>query len=225
MENKVSIDYILQVKNMFREMGCAQLYDAAAKYSFPLEPSIMRRTPGLILAGPAFPVQTANDMLPCLQALEMAPEGWVIVVHNTLEESEALAGDIYITAAKYQKLGGLVVDGAIRDIDGIKDLGVPTFSKSVNFVSAKTAKVPAARVPEEISFGKNKLEPGDWIFGDGDGLLVIKEKYLSAALASASVLLKMEKSLKETLSKGERFADVCGLNDFLSNKGPLKFEI
>lgn len=219
------LDRIQKVRSQFLKMGCAQILDASSKYSIVLDPHIVRRTPGLLLAGPVFPVSTDNDMLPCLQGLDEAPKGSILLIKNTGAHSDALAGDIFVTAAVKQGLGGLVVDGAVRDVDAFQGLGLPVFSREINFVSAKTARVPAAKVPQEIILGTQTISPGDWIFGDGDGLIFVKSEYLSAVMTAASMLNKAESDLKAVLNSGIRLSDACGLKDFLSGKSKLKFEV
>jgi 4-hydroxy-4-methyl-2-oxoglutarate aldolase len=216
---------IARFRGLFDGLGCALLHDAAHAYVRPVPPALTLRTPGLRLAGPAFPVETHNDMLPVLQALDAAPPGSVIVARNTADESEALAGDIFVTAAAAQGIAGLVVDGAIRDIDGIQGLGVPVFSRTVNYVSAKTALVPARAVPEAVTLASVAVAPGDWIFGDSDGLLVVEARLVSAVMNAAIVLHEREESLKRALRAGERLSTVCGLREFLAGEAPLKAAI
>ena len=118
----------------------------------------------------------------------------------------------------------LVVDGAVRDVDFIRDLEFPVFSAEVCFVSAKTAQVPAADVPATVTVGAVEVEPGDWIFGDGDGMLAIKRRFVSAVINGALLLLAEEEALKAALVRGDRFGDLCGLGDHLAGRGPLRFD-
>lgn len=227
----MSGESIDRARAIFQEIGCAQLSDAFQKASsidrnaLLVFPGIMCRTPGLKLAGPAFPVNTHNDMLPALQALHAAPEGHVLFVHNRAESSEALAGDIFVKDAKNARLGGLVVDGAVRDLDDVRRLDFPVFSRSVNFVSAKTAEKPAAEVPEPVRLGSSVVKPGDWVFGDNDGLLVVEARFVSALMHGAQLVEEMERALKGRLDAGERLGDVCRLSEFLEGTAPLRFEI
>jgi 4-hydroxy-4-methyl-2-oxoglutarate aldolase len=111
----------------FAELGCAQIYDAAHKYCIAMDPAIVTRTPGRKLAAPVFPTVTDNDMLPCLQAMDAVPPGWALLIHNRSQTSEALAGDIYCTAAAAQNVAGLVIDGAVRDIEFFETLDLPVY--------------------------------------------------------------------------------------------------
>lgn len=216
---------IERLSSMFRALGCAQLHDAARAHAKVVDPAIVCRTPGWNAAGPVFPVSTANDMLPCLQALHHVPPGWVIFVSNTTAESDALAGDIFVSACKERLLGGLIVRGAVRDIDALQELKFPVFSSCVTYVSAKTARVPAATVPQTVTVGSCTLRPGDWIFADADGVLALPQRYASAVLRAATVLNETEQQLKAKLRAGDTLGGLCGLDDFLAGNAPLRFEV
>ncbi|MNW37833.1 putative regulator of ribonuclease activity [compost metagenome] len=225
MYNSFNIELIQKIRNKFQDIGCAQLNDASQKYTIPLDPQIINRTNTKKLAGPVFPVNTENDMLPGLEALYKAPKGSILFINNLSPQSEALAGDIYVLDAVQRGLGGLVINGAVRDLDDIRKLDFPTFSRSVTFVSAKTAVKPARSIPEIVSMASTTIEPGDWIFGDNDGILLIKRKHLSAVFNGAIVVEKQEIELKRAIQDGGNLGDLCGLSDYLAGKGPLKFEV
>ncbi|WP_460060568.1 RraA family protein [Streptomyces sp. YKOK-I1] len=216
---------VRRLASLFDRLGCALLHDAAPDVATVVDTPLRSRTPGLSAAGPAFPVATDNDMLPCLQALDLAPPGSVIVVHNTTERSEALAGDIYVTACKERGIAGLIVDGAVRDVDSLPEMAFPVFSSQVTYVSAKTAKAPAREVPESVTLGSCTLRPGDWIFADGDGVLTVTQRYVSAVLRAAVLLAEREEELKGKLRAGETLGELCGLGDFLAGRAPLRFEV
>lgn len=218
-------EYIERIAQEFSKFGCAQIYDAAPEYCHVLPDYLLPRVSHLSIAGPAFPVATQNDMLPLLQALDLAPPGWVLFVRNDAQESEALAGDIFVTAMRSQRLGGLVVDGAVRDMGTLPALQIPVFSRQVRFVSAKTARIPAAVVPASLDYGHYTVEPGDFVFGDSDGMLLVKKKYLTAVIHGARYLLQRESALKARLDEGFRLAELVGLTTFLAGEGKLKFDV
>ncbi|WP_424217327.1 RraA family protein (plasmid) [Streptomyces sp. BI20] len=216
---------IRRLAALFAPLGCALLHDAAPDHAAVVDAPLRSRTPGLPIAGPVFPVHTDNDMLPVLQALDQAPPGWVILVRNTAARSEALAGDIMATACKHRGLAGLIVDGAVRDVDTLPAIGFPVHSTEVTFVSAKTAKVPARQVPETVTVGGRTLRPGDWIFADGDGVLTVPAETAGPVIRAAVLLGRREEELRARLRAGETMGDLCGLADFLAGRAPLRFEV
>lgn len=213
-----------QIKHNFNILGCAQLYDSSPKNGHIIKLPLVARTPIKKAAGPVFPVITDNDMLPCLQGLEAAPPGSVLYIKNVSEQSEALAGDIFVTAAREQGLAAVIVEGAIRDIDTLQELNFPIFSTEVTFASAKTAKAASTTVPSPISCEGFVMDPEDWIFIDSDGVLVIKQKMVTTVYKAAMILHNREEELRNQLESGKRLSDLCGLNDYLAGRATLRFE-
>lgn len=107
-----------------------------------------------------------------LQILDEAPAGSVLVY--VLEDGLEIAGigDLMSTTAKVRGLGGAVIDGGARDVEDIKRIGFPVFSRSIT---------PATSVGRYVSVGKQipvtcagvLVRPGDLIVGDEDGVVVV----------------------------------------------------
>jgi 4-hydroxy-4-methyl-2-oxoglutarate aldolase len=207
----------------FSEIGVAQIADAAGSVISVLDLPLRRRTAATHICGPAFPVQTNDDMLPCLQALAAAPAGSVLYIANIAERSEALIGDLFAEAAQAQGLAGIVVDGAARDLADIGPMNFPIFSTSVTFVSARTTDLPCDTIPQPVRSGGVLIGPGDWIFGDPDGFCVVPTSRVDAALMGAAVLRNHELKLKERLRGGDRLDVLTGLDKFLAGTGDLGF--
>jgi 4-hydroxy-4-methyl-2-oxoglutarate aldolase len=218
-----STDEIGRIRTAFAHIGVAQIADAAAEFVKVVRLGLQPRTAERRVCGPVFPVTTDNDMLPCLQALAQAPAGWIVVLSNLAAESQALAGDIYTTAAQAQGLGGVVVDGAVRDIGDIEEMTIPVFSTTVTYVSARTTDQPAQYVPEPITLGGVQIEPGDWVFGDPDGFLAIGAAQVNSAIMGGRVLRAREQKLRDALRQGRSLAQLIGLEAFISGDAPLGF--
>ncbi|MCX4778470.1 RraA family protein [Streptomyces sp. NBC_01264] len=226
---------IAEIRADFAGFGCAQLRDAAPKYVEVVAWPLQRRTPVTHLAGPAFPVATDNDMLPVLQGLDATPPGHVLLVTNTAPRSEALAGDILATAAVAQGLGGLVVNGAVRDVGYLRGLDLAVYSTEVDIISAKTALVPAAQLPMEVTVpivdesgsvdATIEVGAGDWVFGDEDAVVLVRARHLSAVFSAARILQGQEEQLREALRGGHRLSEVCGLHDYIAGTGPLRMDV
>jgi 4-hydroxy-4-methyl-2-oxoglutarate aldolase len=222
----------------FPALGCALLQDAAPQYCVVFRNPPVARASKTVLAAPVFPVITPNDMLPCLQALEDAPQGYALYIRNSGPNSHALMGDIFATAARANGLAGVVVEGAVRDVEALQQIGLPVFSTEVTFVSAKTASCKAADLPHTIEIEdfrpayepfngekKTRVEIGDWIFADSDGMLTVRKSYVGAVMAAARLLNQREEELKAKLRNGERLGRLIGLQDFVAGRGNLKFNV
>lgn len=212
-----------RIRTTFAHIGIAQIADAAADFVKVVSLDLQPRTAEKRVCGPAFPVVTNNDMLPCLQALAQAPAGWVVLLSNMAAESHALVGDIFTTAAHAQGLGGIVVAGAVRDIADLDAMTIPVFSTTVTYVSARTTDRPAEHVPESVALGGAQIQPGDWIFGDPDGFLAIGAAHVSSAIVGGRLLRTREEKLKSALRQGTSLDQLIGLEAFLSGAAPLGF--
>lgn len=222
-------DFIEKIRKIFETSGVAQLSDASNNIKHMngtfqikwLNPICTNDR----ICGPLFSVNTENDMLPCLQALAKVPPHYVLFLNNKSHESEALAGDIFVTDLINSKSNGLIVNGAIRDVSELKHMGLPVFAREVNYVSAKTALSKADGVPQEIMVDDFLIKPNDWVFGDRDGILIVKQEFVTALLYGIQVVEDREQQLKEELKKGIRLDAICGLTEFIEGTGKLKFEI
>lgn len=137
------------------------------------------------LLGTAFTVKTAiGDNLFIHEALDLAKPGDVLVIDAGSGNNRSLAGEIMLTLAYKKGLAGVVVDGCLRDLDGIRKLPMAVYAKGI------TPQGPFKNGPGEInvpvSCGGQVVFPGDILVGDQDGIVVIRpqdaEKIAQAAL-------------------------------------------
>ena len=147
-----------------------------------------------IFAGPALTVKArAGDNLFIHQALDMAEPGDVIVVSNEEDQRRSLMGEIMFTYAMNQRrLGGLVLDGPVRDVDALRAMPLPVYA------TGSTPGGPYKEGPGEINVpiacGGVSVNPGDIILGDLDGIIVIPQKDAQAVLEAAEELHKADAS-------------------------------
>src|SRR3979411_1770913 len=115
----------------FRGMASSNLADAMGRFNF-MDSGIRSRS-GLPLAGLAVTVNCRPaDNLMVHKALHVAEPGDIVVVCTCGNTSTAVFGELMCHTAAAKGLGGIVVDGAIRDVDGITKLGFPAYSRSVS---------------------------------------------------------------------------------------------
>ncbi|TDL40091.1 methyltransferase [Arthrobacter nitrophenolicus] len=129
---------------------------------------------GARLAGPAFTVWTRpGDNLAIHAALKEAQPGDVIVVAGGGDESRALLGELIGGRARAAGIAGFVVDGAIRDADGLAEYQVPVFARAVS--PAGPYKDGPGRLGCPVSLGGVAVVPGDLIVADADGVVVVPQ--------------------------------------------------
>lgn len=123
------------------------------------------------LAGPAYTVQlAAGDNLMLHAAIHEAPEGAVIVVDG-VDSHFAVAGGNVCAVAQKRGIAGFVVDGVIRDIAEITEIQFPVFARGV--VPVPGGKKVVTDVTPSITCGGAKVEAGDLVIADEDGIIVL----------------------------------------------------
>ncbi|MBO0997746.1 RraA family protein [Bacillus sp. SD075] len=136
------------------------------------------------LAGRALTVQMpVGDNSAVLKAIGEAKAGDIIVVDSKGDTYRAIAGDFVVGMMQTMEIGGLVVDGVIRDLEAIKELNFPVFSKGTTVASSGKAGVGQTNIP--ISCGGVTVFPGDIIIGDIDGVVVVPQAMGEEILSKA----------------------------------------
>lgn len=142
-------------------------------------------SPSMRIAGAALTVEVRpGDNLMIHAALALARPGDVIVVDGKGDLSSALMGEIMSQQAVALGVAGVVIDGAVRDSEAIRELGFPMFAAGLN-PNGPTKNVPG-RVNHPISIGGVTVSPGDLIVADADGVTVIERDKAPAMLALAA---------------------------------------
>lgn len=154
--------------------------------------------PSMRFAGPAITVEVRpGDNLMIHAAMAMAQPGDVIVVDGKGDLSSALMGEIMSQQCVALGIAAVVIDGAVRDSEAIRELGFPMYAAGLN-PNGPTKFVPG-RLNHPISIGGVTVNPGDLVVGDADGVTVIER-----AKAAAMLPLAADKVAAET----KRIADI-----------------
>jgi 4-hydroxy-4-methyl-2-oxoglutarate aldolase len=102
--------------------------------------------------------------------------------------------------AKAKKLGGLAIDGCVRDSEEIIEKGFPIFSRGLAIRGTVKASLGLINYP--INFGGNVINPGDLILGDDDGIVVVKFQDCQEVLAKSKERIQKEEVKSKALMNG-----------------------
>ncbi len=142
-----------------------------------------------------------GDNLMVHKALDIAQRGDVIVVDGSGSRTNALIGDIICTKAKHRGIQGFVIDGLIRDLPGIEELGFPVFARGTTPIG------PLHRGPGEINFpiacGGTVINPGDVIVGDAAGLVVVPQSIVADVVDRLSSQKESNRTYLSAVRRGE----------------------
>ena len=198
----------------FRGLASSNLADAMGRFNF-MDPAIQSRS-ALPLCGLAVTVNARPaDNLMVHKALQVATPGDIVVVSTGGNTNSAVFGELMCTTAAASGLGGIVVDGAIRDVEGITRLGFPAFSRSVSPGSCDKDGPGEINVP--ISCGGTVVNPGDIILGDADGVAVVPRADAEVVLELCLALMTRESKRIAEIKDGALFK--AEIDDTLKRHG------
>lgn len=201
----------------FRGLATSNLADAMGRFRF-MDPGIRTRS-GLSLCGLAVTVNCRPaDNLMVHKALQVAEPGDVLVVCTGGNTTSAVFGELMCTTATEAKLGGIVVDGAIRDVAGITRLELPAFSRTVSPGACDKDGPGEINVP--ISCGGTVVMPGDIVVGDDDGVVVVARGDAEEVLSLVTNLILREAKRVEEIRGGELFR--AEIDESLRAKGVIE---
>jgi len=196
-----------EIPQIFKKVSTPNISDAMHR-SGELEGLIMV-TPNVKLIGPALTVRTyPGDWAKPVEAIDKAEKGQVLVI-DVGGVGPAVWGELATHSAIQKGLGGVVIDGAIRDVPEIVKLKFPAYAKMITPTCGEPKGFGEIGVP--IRIGKVKVFTGDWIVGDEDGVVVIpKDKAVEIANRAMDVL-ERENRIREEIKEGGTLSSVMEL--------------
>lgn len=142
-----------------------------------------------------------------LQAIDSILPGEVVAVSTGESKRNAPWGELLSTAAMARGARGAVIDGLVRDVAKIQDLGFPVFAAGIKPVDSKgRGLVIDYNIP--VLCGGIVVNPGDLVVGDFDGVVVIPAHLVKDTVALATEKVLKENHSRKELSEGAYLADV-----------------
>jgi 4-hydroxy-4-methyl-2-oxoglutarate aldolase len=199
------------MRNRFAAVPAAALVDVMDDLGHreqALPSSIRPLAPGMRLAGQAFTVEGGPAdhggwdaaIRKVLAALGDVPSGHV-AVYQCNHDRSAHFGELSATSLASRGVAGCVIDGGCRDVRLIEALGFPVFAR---FVTPEDStwrwEVAATQVP--ITIGTVRIEPGDWVVGDEDGVVVVPRDLAEDVLRAAEEKVGTENLVREAVRSG-----------------------
>jgi 4-hydroxy-4-methyl-2-oxoglutarate aldolase len=178
---------------------------------------IMPITPGASCLGRAFTVKfervAAGELAPAADYIDQVPQGAVVVLDNAGITDCTVWGDILSYCAQRRGVAGTVIYGLCRDSSASRKLNYPLFSLGTYMKSGKNrVRMIAHSIP--INAGATAIQPGDWIFGDDDGVLAIPYDLAGTVLEIARRITEMEDSVRDSVSGGMPLAEARKLHGY-----------
>jgi 4-hydroxy-4-methyl-2-oxoglutarate aldolase len=203
----------------FVDFDPATLYEAAGRKG-NVDPAIRPAWHGAKVCGRAITVECPPcDNLMLHIAVANAKPGAVIVATVGGFLLAGAWGEILTEAALACGVAGLVIDGAVRDIDAIEALRFPVFSRGLAIGSCTKERPGKLDVP--IQLGGAAVRPGDLVVGSADGLVVVEQGRIEEVYQAAVERRKRESEIITKLRQGRTTLELLGLVDPRDGKPPL----
>jgi len=197
-----------ELQKAFLQVSTANISDAMHKKGAMQGISPVKT--GFHMVGKALTVQTMNgDWAKPVEAIDVAEKGQVLVI-DVQGGTTAVWGELATWSAKGKELAGVVIDGAVRDIEDIVLLNFPVFSKH---------KVPNAGEPKglgeigaEIRCGNQQVQTGDWIIADDSGVVVVPKRIAQEIANRALDVKEHEDRIREEIKMGGSLGSVLNVH-------------
>jgi 3-hexulose-6-phosphate synthase/6-phospho-3-hexuloisomerase len=195
-----------QIRHLLERVSTPNLSDAMHRKG--AMHSIISICGNVKMVGRAVTVQTfAGDWAKPVEAIDTASAGDVIVIYNDAGVTVAPWGELATLSCINKGISGVVIDGAVRDVDDIKMLRYPVFAR---------ATVPNAGEPKgfgeinaEIICCGQTVRPRDWIVGDENGVVVVPAERAYEVARRAFEVKKGEERIREEIRRGGTLSEVC----------------
>ena len=189
----------------FQGAATGNVCDAMGRFG-ALDYRIKPIGPGMRCSGVATTVKARPcDNLVIWKAIELAQPGDILVIATGGYTLSATWGDITARVARARGLGGVVTDGAVRDLEGILEVGLPVFAVGVTPNSPFKDGQGELNVP--VACGGVTIHPGDILVGDADGVVCVPRTEAPAVLAELRRIQAAEAERLAQLAAGKLIPD------------------
>ena len=195
------------------QLGTATVHEAAGRAPL-VDVPLVQVLPGSRAAGPARTVRCGqDDNLMVHAAVAEARSGEVLVLTMPEPAPVALVGELLATQAKGRGVAALLVDAAVRDLDELRELGLPIWARHVRVRGA--SKKIAGVIGEPVQVGGATIRQGDVVVLDADGAVVVEHERVEEVLAAARERAEREREKRARLEDGALSYDLDGLRQLV----------
>ena len=195
------------------ELGVATVHEAAGRTGV-IDVPLTQVVAGSRVAGPArIALCAAGDNSMVHAVIAHALPGDVLVLTSREPAPVALVGELLATQAQAQGVAGILVDGAVRDLDELVAIGLPIWTRFVRARGATKGVVGELDVP--VTIGGTEIKPGDLVVMDCDGAMALASAQVEEVLPLALERAERERVMRLRYAAGELSYNVNGLREIV----------
>jgi 4-hydroxy-4-methyl-2-oxoglutarate aldolase len=195
------------------QLGVATVHEAAGRtgiVDIPLTQVVL----GSRVAGPArIALCAPGDNTMVHAAVAHANRGDILVLTSSEPAPVALVGELLATQAQARGVAGILVDGAVRDLEELIEIGLPIWTRFVRAQGATKGEVGKLDVP--VTIGGAEIRPGDLVVLDCDGAMTLPRERVDEVLPLARERAERERVMRQRYASGELSYDVQGLREIV----------
>ena len=196
-------------------LGVATIHEAAGRTGI-IDVPLTQVVAGSRVAGPArIALCAPGDNTMVHAAVAHASPGDVLVLTSAEPAPVALVGELLATQAQVHGVAGILVDGAVRDLDELAAIGLPIWTRFVRAQGATKGVVGNLDVP--VVIGGAEIRPGDLVVMDCDGAMALPSERVDEVLPLAHDRAEHERAMRERYASGELSYDLQGLREIVDD--------
>jgi len=205
-----------------KKYDVATIYEAQGKIGL-INDQIKPIDRNQFVCGSAVTVECfAGDNLMIHAAIEVCKPNDVLVITTIGESKHGMIGELIIKALIERKVQGVVIDAGVRDVAEIRELGFPIWSRAIH--SQGTTKSRGGWVNSSVICGGEKINPGDIIMADDDGVVRISKEDIDEVNELANARMEKEEKTKEKIKNQELSLDFYNLRKVLEEEQVIYYE-